>query len=204
MRRGRSDTTRVDPDAHDPVLLPEVVTAPRLELRQWRVADAAELGRAIGRNLEHLRPWMPWIADEPMSDRARRELITRWEESWRAGGDTVLGVLLGGVIVGGCGLHRRRGPHGLEIGYWIDAGHTRRGFATEVAAALTAAAFDVPQCRFAEIHHDRRNVASAGVPRRLGYRFVGEVPDRVDAPGEEGVDCTWRMDIASWPGPAPA
>ena len=31
---------------------------------------------------------------------------------------------------------RRIGPDGLEIGYWIRAGYTRLGYATEVARAL--------------------------------------------------------------------
>jgi len=77
------------------------------------------------------------------------------------------------------------------------------GLATEVARCLTDAAFDVPGITFVEIHHDRANVASANVARRLGYAYCGERPDRVSAPGEEGVDCAWRMEIASWPGARP-
>jgi RimJ/RimL family protein N-acetyltransferase len=156
------------------------------------------LTAAIARNIDHLRPWMPWISDEPMTDGDRRALIERWEQTWLAGGDVVLGVFVGDQVVGGTGLHRRRGPHGLEIGYWIDAAHTRRGLATEVAAVLTDAAFDVPGVAFVEIHHDRANVASAGVPRRLGYAFVGEAPDAVDAPGEDGIDWAWRIELATW------
>lgn len=194
-------------------MLPELIEGPRVVLRRWRSSDVPALAAAIDKNREHLRPWMPWVADEPMTDAQRRELVARWERTWRAGGDVVLGVFLEGAVVGGTGLHRRRGPHGLEIGYWIDADHTRRGLATEVAGTLTEAAFEVPGITFVEIHHDRGNVASAGVPRRLGYRFLGERPDTVDAPAEEGVDCAWRMDLVSWrarsvppaggPGPGP-
>ena len=185
-------------DGDDASMVPETLVGPRVVLRRWTVADVAVLSAAIARNLEHLRPWMPWIADEPLSPGARTALVERWERSWRAGGDAVLGVFLGDEVVGGCGLHRRRGPSGLEIGYWIDAGHTGRGLASEAATLLTEAAFEVPGCSFVEIHHDRANVASAAVPRRLGYRFVGERPDTVEAPGEVGVDCTWRMEISQW------
>jgi RimJ/RimL family protein N-acetyltransferase len=180
------------------VVLPERMPGPRTLLRRWTVADVPVLSAVVARNIEHLRPWMPWVADEPLADGDRRALVERWEQSWMTGGDVVLGVFVGHDVVGGAGLHRRRGPHGLEIGYWIDARHTRQGLATEVAAVLTEAALEVEGIGFVEIHHDRRNVASAGVPRRLCYRFMGEAPDSVDAPGEEGVDCTWRMELASW------
>ena len=196
-RRRRRHGEEVPP-GDDIVALPEFLAGPRVLLRRWVPADVPALSASVARNLEHLRPWMPWIADEPMRDIERRTLVERWEQTWLAGGDVVLGVFLGGEVVGSTGLHRRRGPHGLEIGYWIDAAYTGRGLATEVAGVLTDAAFTVPGVTFVEIHHDRRNAASAAVPRKLGYRFVGEQRDRVDAPGEEGIDCTWRMDLASW------
>ena len=102
-------------------------------------------------------------------------------------------------IVGGTGLHRRRGPDTLEIGYWVHADHLGQGFATEAATALTTAAFAVPGIEHVEIHHDRANTASRGIPERLGYRMVAESPDAVTAPGEEGVDCCWRTDRRGWP-----
>jgi RimJ/RimL family protein N-acetyltransferase len=47
-----------------------------------------------------------------------------------------------------------------------------------------------------EIHHDRANVASAGVPRKLGFRFVGEYPAAPSAPAEAGIEWRWRLDVA--------
>ena len=44
------------------------------------------------------------------------------------------------------------------------------------AALLTDAAFAMPGIRYVEIHHAKANVASSGVPRRLGFRVVGEGP----------------------------
>jgi hypothetical protein len=34
-------------------------------LRRWRAQDAEALGRAVAQSIEHLRPWMAWIAEEP-------------------------------------------------------------------------------------------------------------------------------------------
>jgi ribosomal-protein-serine acetyltransferase len=71
-----------------------------------------------------------------------------------------------------------------------------------VTAALTDVAFTRGDIERVEIHHDRANAASAGVPRALGYELVRERPDAVDAPGEEGVDCTWVITRDRWQSPA--
>ncbi len=81
---------------------------------------------------------------------------------------------LDGELVGSSGLHRRIGPGGLEIGYWIHPRHLRRGLATEVARQLTDRAFADPSVDRVEIHHDRANAASGGVPAKLGFELVGE------------------------------
>jgi RimJ/RimL family protein N-acetyltransferase len=163
--------------------------------------DVDALGAAIAASIEHLRPWMPWVAHEPLDRSARLELIDNWSGDRNSGGDEVFGVFLGSEVVGGSGLHRRSGPDTLEIGYWIHVGHIRKGFATEAASALTTRAFEDPAIAFVEIHHDRANIASAGVPRRLGYELVAERPDAIEAPGEVGIDCCWRVARENWTPP---
>lgn len=178
--------------------LPERIDGPRFHLARWRTTDAELLSRAVEHNIEHLRPWMPWVANEPLDLAGRRQLIEGWEHNWAEGGSVVLGVRTSGGILGGCGLHRRRGPNVLEIGYWIDKNHLRRGIGTEVAALLTGAALAVPGVRFVEIHHDRANRWSGRIPRRLGYAYLGETPDEVESPGEVGIECRWRMEADQW------
>lgn len=156
------------------------------------------MGDIVSRNIEHLRPWMAWVAREPLTLDARRELLELGDREWRAGGDVMLAIVLDGDIVGSTGLHRRRGPEGLEIGYWVDEAHQGRGIATEAAAVLTEAALALPGIGFVEIHHDKANERSSGVPRRLGYRFIGEHTETVHAPGEIGIDCQWRITAAQW------
>jgi RimJ/RimL family protein N-acetyltransferase len=128
----------------------------------------------------------------------RRQLITGWEEAWQRGGDAVYGMFEAGAVVGGCGLHRRRGPHGLDIGYWVGRASTGRGVGTEAARLLTTAALAVPGVDHVEIHHDPANLASGAIPRRLGYRHVGDTPGIATAPGESGVDRAWRIAAAEW------
>ena len=57
---------------------------------------------------------------------------------------------------------------------------------------------DRPEITHVEIHHDKTNVASAGVPRKLGFAFIGEFPDDAKAPAETGISCHWRMDRERW------
>jgi RimJ/RimL family protein N-acetyltransferase len=162
------------------------------------VTDAEHLAVAISASLEHLRPWMAFIAHEPMSLDDRVALIARWDDEWAAGGDVVFGAFLGDVIVGGCGLHRRAGPDTLEIGYWVHADHIGHGYATEIARGLTDAAFGIPGIDRVEIHHDEANVASGRVPARLGFEFAGRRADQVVAPAEVGVDMAWSMRKSAW------
>lgn len=179
--------------------LPALVESARLTLRQWTDDDAAALTAAIVASLEHLRPWMPWVAHEPSTLDERLALILRWRTEWGQGGDSVVGVFLDDVVIGSAGLHRRGGPNAVEIGYWIHVDYARNGYATEAAEALARTAFNVPGIDRVEIHHDQANTASAKIPRRLGFTLVGEIADESRrAPGEIGIECRWVMTRSAW------
>ncbi|HET9719597.1 MAG TPA: GNAT family N-acetyltransferase [Solirubrobacteraceae bacterium] len=179
--------------------LPDRLPGPDgLVLRRWRPEDAEALAEAVRTSAEHLRPWMPWVAHEPLSVAERAKLIRSWERDRRRGGDVVLGIFLGGQVAGGCGLHRRLGPGGLEIGYWTHAGFVRRGLATLASALLTDAAFARPEINRVQIRHDKANARSGAVPRRLGFTLLEEVPDEVQAPGEIGISCQWQITRDQW------
>ena len=139
---------------------------------------------------------MPWIAAEPLTVEDRERLIVAdFAKGWDDETDFVYGIFLGDEVVGGCGLHRRIADDGIEIGYWIAAGHTRRGLATAAARALCDAAFALDGITHVEIHHDKANVASGRVPAKLGFTLMREVDDDVEAPGETGTSCEWRLDV---------
>jgi ribosomal-protein-serine acetyltransferase len=169
-----------------------------LAIRPWRVSDAGALSVAIAESIEHLRPWMSWVAMEPRSLADRQSMIARWTNERRAGGDMVFGMFIGTVVVGGCGLHRRLGPDGLEIGYWVHAEHARKGHATRAGAMLVAVAFSFPEVELVEIHCDQANHASQGVPRKLGFTLVGQETKPIQAPHETGVQDVWRTTRSDW------
>ena len=116
----------------------------------------------------------------------------------KEGRSNVFGVFRDDVIVGGAGLHRRGGHDAVEIGCWVHVDHLRRGYATETSQALTDASFLLSGVTRVEIHHDKANSWSEGIPRRLGFTFIDETPDTVVALGEIGIDCRWVMCRRTW------
>ncbi len=85
-----------------PERLPErrLVGPDRLLLRRWVTADAELLAVAVAESLAHLRPWMPWVAQEPLSLQRRRAMIEKWEQDWLRGGDVVMGGVRGSARCG--------------------------------------------------------------------------------------------------------
>ena len=178
--------------------LPERIEGEGIVLRRWLESDAEALGRAVSDSEAHLRPWMTWMANEPQTVEQRQAMLREREREWLAGGDAMLGVFIDDAVAGSCGLHRRVGPSALELGSWVHVAFTRRGLATRVARLLTDAAFSLPEITHVEIHTDKANTASAGVPRRLGFELISEHPDEPSAPAEAGIECVWRMQRDRW------
>jgi ribosomal-protein-serine acetyltransferase len=176
----------------------DLVPAERLVVRRWRVEDVPRLHAAVIESIDHLRPWMPWIAKEPLTLAQRAELVAGWAPLWDAG-DRMCGMFAGAEVVGGCGLHERIGPGGQEIGYWVRLGYTGRGYATAAARALVDMAFALPLVTHLEIHHDVANPASGRVPEKLGFVHVRDDASPIEAPGETGTQRIWRLERSDWP-----
>lgn len=182
-----------------PIKLPEHLDGYGIVLRRWRLSDAEALHQAVLESIGHLRPWMEWIAAEPQTIEQRRGLLARWDREWSQGGDCSYGIFAPGErVAGGCGLHHRRGPGVLEIGYWVHPAFLRQGIATRASRLLTDAAFTLPGIERVEIRHDRANVASRGVPAGLGFELIGQEPKSEPAPAATGVDCVWSMTRRRW------
>jgi RimJ/RimL family protein N-acetyltransferase len=143
----------------------------RLRIRCWSPLDAPLLDEAIAASLDHLRPWMPWARLEPLSRAERVQLLRRFRGQLDLDVDAAYGVFSSDerTVVGATGLHPRVGPGAREIGFWVHAAHVRRGYATEIAAALTRVAFEHEEVERVEIHCAPANVASAAVARKLGF-----------------------------------
>lgn len=66
---------------------------------------------AIIESLDHLRPWMPWVALEPLTLPQRTAMVRRWLDE----GTENLVIVVDGIYVGGTGRHNRVDPNGREI-----------------------------------------------------------------------------------------
>lgn len=172
--------------------LPAHIDVDGLEVRTWREADVPALAEAIADSIEHLRPFMPWVAQEPLGHGARAEMVRGWEVGRLAGGDAVYGILRAGRVVGAAGAHRRIAADGVEIGYWLRADETGRGTMTRVVRALTEQLLALPGITHVEIRMDEANGRSAAIPARCGYRLVGREPREPQAPGETAWGLVWR------------
>ena len=198
---------------------PRRVAAGPVVLRRMQPDDAGNLAAVVGESLDHLRPWMPWATKEAADHRTQLARITEAAELWESGTDYIYGIFAAagpggpargpgggdnadpadaggedGPLVGTIGLHRRAGEDIAEIGYWIAAAHARRGYGTAAARAVTSLAVALPGVRQVQIHCDEENVASAAIPRKIGYRLDRIEAHEPEAPGERGRRMIWVWD----------
>ncbi|UNI13646.1 hypothetical protein JDV02_000369 [Purpureocillium takamizusanense] len=198
MSDKREETPQLDPPGPPPEQLRDHDGDSDLILRRWRTTDIEGLYAAASRSLAELAQWMPWAAKGYTRAGAEGFLAHTAGHAWDAGQVYDFAIIAEGRIIGSCGLSRGIGPGGLEIGYWIASDATGRGWATRAAAMLARAAVAMGADRV-QIRHDEANERSAAVPRRLGFRCLGEVPpvDGLPIPGTRSPkDWVWQLDRA--------
>jgi len=179
----------------------------RLVLRCWHPQDAVLLRDAISTSLEHLRAWMPWANDEPVSLEAMTKRLRQFRALFDMDKDYIYAIFNQDEtqVLGGSGLHTRLGENAREIGYWIHVDHTNQGYATEVSAALTRVAFEIDQMDRVEIHCSPENPASASVPRKIGFVHEATLRRRGPVKGGQPVDSMiWSMHADDYPTSLPA
>ncbi|MFC4610381.1 GNAT family N-acetyltransferase [Streptomyces maoxianensis] len=172
----------------------QVIELDDLTLRAFNgEADLPELFRVIEESLEHLRPWMPWVAEHSLG--RTTDFLAGRAERWASGDEFTYAIVLDEAIVGACGLLRRDDTpdNAREIGYWLHPAATGRGVATRTARALVDQAFRLPGIGYVEVVHDPANVASGAVPARLGFTEHLRRPAERLAPAETGEVQIWRL-----------
>lgn len=147
----------------------------RLVVRCYNPSDAQMLADSVAENVEHLKPWMPWVHAEPEPFDVKVDRLKRFRGEFDLGEDFIYGIFDKAEtrLLGGTGLHTRVGDRQLEIGYWIHKDFLNRGLTTESSAALVKVAFEIIHVHRIEIHCDPANVASAAIPRKLGFTHEG-------------------------------
>ena len=147
----------------------------RLVVRCYHPSDAQMLDDSVTESLEHLKPWMPWAHLEPEAVEEKIKRLKHFRGEFDLGQDYIYGIFNKDEtrLLGGTGLHTRLSDSELEIGYWIHKDFVKQGLTTESTAALIKVAFEIIHIHRIEIHCDPANLASASIPRKLGFTHEG-------------------------------
>ena len=171
----------------------QIIECDGFVLRRWRgQRDFAEAFTLIEESLDHLSPWMPWVARH--DEKNTRDFLAKSEAKWASGEVFNYAVVRDGTPIGMCQTYRWGEPPGWRLGYWLHPAAAGQGVATRATGALVAEMFALPYVRYLEITHDLANTASSAVPRRLGFTEIGREPAAPPtAPACCGIDVVWRL-----------
>jgi [ribosomal protein S5]-alanine N-acetyltransferase len=163
-----------------PVSLDVRLDAKRVVLRAPRATDIAELRGLLIRNAEHLRPWSPSPppGTNPAGFTELGRSIARHRRDWKAGSGYVFVMQLRAPrepIVGRIALTSvTRGPfQSAQLGYWMDAGHVRRGLMSEAVDATLGFAFERLGLHRLQAAVMPTNHASRTILQKRGFREEG-------------------------------
>jgi len=179
------------------------IVTDRLVIRCYHPIDAPLLKEAIDASVEHLRPWMPWVEQEPETLQTKIDRLRRFRGEFDLGRDFIYGIFdpTESKLLGGSGLHTRAGEHAREIGYWIHADFINQGLATESSAALTKVAFEIEGIDRVEIHCAPNNIRSTTIPKKLGFQHEATLRRRLHNKDDEPRDTMiWSLFAMDYPG----
>jgi RimJ/RimL family protein N-acetyltransferase len=153
----------------------------RLVVRCYSPADTQLLADSVSQSVEHLKPWMPWAHAEPEPFEVKEARVKRFRGMFDLQQEYIYGIFdrKETRLLGGTGFHTRIGEEQLEIGYWLHKDFINQGLVTESTAALIKVAFEVIHIHRIEIHCDPRNLASASIPRKLGFSHEGTLRSKM-------------------------
>jgi ribosomal-protein-serine acetyltransferase len=168
-----------------------------LHLRLLEERDAAELHALVDANHDHLRPWLPWAAEQSFDDTLAFIQATRRQIGGNDGFQTA--IVESDAIIGVVGFHGVDWRHGTtSIGYWLDAEHQGRGIMTRAVRALVDHALLGWSLNRVEIQTAVENRRSRAIPERLGFREEGVLRE-VELVGERYADgVVYAMLAGDW------
>jgi RimJ/RimL family protein N-acetyltransferase len=168
-------------------MVPIELRTERLLLRPWRAGDAAALHPILETNRAHLGPWIPARVATPAPVPELAARLSGFEADFAADREWRYGMFSADAheVLGEIGLYPRSATRRVaypdadrvELGYWLRADCTGRGYVTEAARALIGVASSLPRVGCIEVRCDPRNTASAAVPRRFGFTLAATVED---------------------------
>lgn len=169
---------------------PTTLRTARLTLRQPDDQDARLEHEMILESLDHLWPWFSLRAQPPTL--AERVALARRQRADAANGTAVTYLVLAGDRPVGKVWFEVDGPT-ARMGWWLCAGATGSGYATEAVRALSGVAFEFGVERL-EVHTDPDNARSRALAERAGFVLQEIRPDAHDRPdGVRRPECVYVL-----------
>lgn len=144
-----------------------------ITLREFSTGDADAVYKTVTRNYDHLHAFMHWMVPD-YSLRSARQFLRHTAEGRANRKNLTLGIFRQRSLIGVIGFvsfdwQARK----TEIGYWISKEEEGRGIVTQAAKRLIAHAFKDLGLNRIEIRCSTRNLRSAAIPERLGFKKEG-------------------------------
>lgn len=143
-------------------------------IRQAVVEDAPAVAAAYRRNHDHLAPWDPVRPPEFFTPTGQRAALAAQLAQVERGLSAAWLITRGNLVVGRVNLNNiAMGVlRSASVGYWVDAGHTRRGLARAAVEHACAEALLLGLHRV-EAGTMLHNTASRAVLERAGFEHYG-------------------------------
>lgn len=146
---------------------------PELELRLRHAEDAQAIFELIDKNRAYLRRYLPWVDGVTVIEDTRKYIEVN-VEAFTKKTAVDLGIWYEGKWVGSVGSTRLDlNNKKVEIGYWLDEGHSGKGIMTQSVKALIEYLFNTFDLNRIEIHVTPENIKSSAIPERLGFTYEG-------------------------------
>ncbi|HWS22878.1 MAG TPA: GNAT family protein [Anaerolineales bacterium] len=157
------------------------IITPRTIIRCYEENDAPALTEALLDSNAHLREWLSFAETDQWKVEDQVAKIRAWRSGFEEDRDQVFGIFdrSNHQFIGSVGYHKRVGAGGIEIGYWTRISRIRQGFMTEAVKALIKLAFEYYLYDRVEIHCQTGNLASAAIPKKLGFEWEATLKKRV-------------------------
>ena len=155
-----------------PVSLEENLTLHLLD-----ASDATELLTVLDENRLWLRRFLGWL-DNSTEVANTEDFIARSLKQYEQALGFQLGIRANDQLVGIIGLQDLSTLNrSIRIGYWLAESATGQGFMTRACRWAINYAIDSLNVHRIEIRASPRNVASAAIPKRLGFTLEGTQRD---------------------------
>ncbi|MCX3064292.1 GNAT family N-acetyltransferase [Streptomyces beihaiensis] len=159
-----------------------MLITPDIHLRRAVPADAQALADALRRNIDHMRPWEPYRADDYYTAQAQAARIAEPNQvTWllfdrSAGGRVVGRVALSSIVLGPL--------RSASLGYWVDAEYAGRGLIPAAVEEVCRAAREELGLHRVEAGTLTYNKASQRVLAKCCFTEYGLAPKYLHIDGE--------------------